>query len=76
MQIHKIWIDGELVEVEGNIDTLLNIKPELIRLKTYNLHQQLEHLYDDIQAGLFGEAAKTGKFCSYVESVKAAYPKA
>lgn len=76
MQIHKIWINGELVEVEGNVDAQLNTKPEILRLKTYNLHQQLEHLYDDIQTGLFGEAAKTGKFCSYVESVKAAYPKA
>jgi hypothetical protein len=76
MQIHKIWKDGELIEIEGNVDTHLNTKPELLRLKSYNLHQQLEHLYNDIQAGLFGEAAKTGQFCAYVESVKAAYPKA
>jgi hypothetical protein len=50
--------------------------PELARLNAYKPGEQLNALYDDIQAGLFGEAAKTGKFCSYVESVKAAYPKA
>jgi hypothetical protein len=75
MKIHKIWKDGELIEVEGNIDAILNVKPELSRLKTYNLHHQLDCLYNDIQAGLFGDSAKSGSFCKYIESVKEAYPK-
>lgn len=75
MKTNKIWKDGELVEVEGNADDLLQVPYNLKRLKAYNLHQQLECLYDDIQAGLFGDAAKTGRFCQYVESIKDTYPK-
>lgn len=75
MQTNKIWKDGELVEVEGNVDDILQVPYNLRRLKKYNLHFQLECLYNDIQAGLFGEAAKTGDFCRYVDSVKQAYPK-
>lgn len=45
------------------------------RMQEYKIGQQLNLLYDDIQAGLFGEDAKQGKFCKYVESIKEAYPK-
>lgn len=49
---------------------------EHARMRAFSLGEQLNCLYDDIQVGLFGDAAKTGKFCSYVEAIKAAYPKA
>jgi hypothetical protein len=42
---------------------------------TYNIAEQLARLSDDIEAGLFGEAAKTGQFIEYVRSVKASIPK-
>lgn len=45
------------------------------RREAYDLGQQLNLLYDDIQAGIFGEAAKTGKFAQYINEVKHKYPK-
>ena len=75
-EIHKIWRNGEIVEVEGDINELLNVPYTVKRLRSYNLYQQLDYLYNDIQAGLFGDAAKSGQFCQYIESIKEAYPKA
>lgn len=48
--------------------------PKSMRVAVYSVEQQLNFLFDDIEAGLFGEAAKTGKFFQYVAGVKAAYP--
>jgi hypothetical protein len=45
------------------------------RKQTYDIATQLELLADDIQFGLFGEEAKTGKFYQYIQSVKARFPK-
>ena len=45
------------------------------RLQEYNINTQLAALSDDINAGFFGEAAKTGSFITYVNAVKAKYPK-
>lgn len=39
-----------------------------------NLGQQLNLLYDDIQAGLFGEAARTGQFATHLKHVKDQWP--
>ena len=39
------------------------------------LHTELEKLWDDIDAGKFGEDAKTGKFYTDVKNIKAKYPK-
>tara|TARA_B100002019_G_scaffold288891_1_gene303422 strand:- start:842 stop:1177 length:336 start_codon:yes stop_codon:yes gene_type:complete len=39
------------------------------------LHVELEKLWDDIDAGKFGEAAKTGKFYTDVKTIKEKYPK-
>ena len=36
---------------------------------------ELEKLWDDIDAGKFGEAAKTGQFYTYVKSIKEKHPK-
>lgn len=38
-------------------------------------HLQLEALYDDIQAGAFGDNAKRGQFSQAVDAVKARIPK-
>ena len=38
-------------------------------------HLELEKLWDDIDAGKFGEAAKTGQFYTYVKSIKEKHPK-
>jgi hypothetical protein len=40
-----------------------------------SIGHQLDCLYKDIQAGLFGEAAKQGLFCSAIAEVKTKYPK-
>lgn len=39
------------------------------------VNKQLEKLWDDIDAGLFGADAKTGAFYTFVAGVKAANPK-
>jgi hypothetical protein len=52
------------------------LPPEHQRMQAFSLGHQFNCLYDDIQAGLFGDAAKTGSFCKYIESIKEAYPKA
>jgi len=39
-----------------------------------NLGQQLNLLYDDIQAGVFGDAARTGRFATYLKTVKDQWP--
>ena len=45
------------------------------RLQAYNVGQQLNALFDDVEAGLFGEQAKTGKFYNYVLELKQRFPK-
>lgn len=47
----------------------------LRRREAYDIGQQMNLLYDDIEAGRFGEAAKSGKFAAYVRAVKQANPK-
>ena len=37
--------------------------------------KQLENLYNDIDAGLFGEAAKTGTFYTSIKNAKTTNPK-
>ena len=39
-----------------------------------NLGQQLNLLYDDIQAGVFGDAARTGQFATYLKDLKNQWP--
>lgn len=46
------------------------------RTKLYpNLEEQLDKLYKDIDAGLFGDQAKTGQFYQTLKEVKETYPK-
>lgn len=46
------------------------------RTSTYNhFGHQLNMIYDDIEAGKFGEDAKTGSWYLWVKSVKEANPK-
>lgn len=52
-----------------------NLPPILKRIKEYNISEQLNLLYDDINQGLFGEQAKTGKFFQYIKDIKEKYPK-
>lgn len=67
-------VDGALVERE------VTYSPHpyhyaISRLQEYNIHTQLAALSDDINAGIFGEAAKTGSFITYINAIKAKYPK-
>jgi len=45
------------------------------RKQKYIISFQLEKLYDDIDAGLFGEDAKTGQFYLYIKGIKDSIPK-
>lgn len=41
------------------------------RIRQYgSIQDQLDSLFDDIEAGLFGEQAKTGKWYNHIKSVK------
>ena len=47
-----------------------------VRSQEYqDIGSQLDLLYKDIQAGLFGDAAKTGQFAAHILAVKQQYPK-
>lgn len=73
---YKIFDENlNLIEVEGNPLEHLDVAPQILRIMTYDIAQQLNFLFDDIQTGLFGEAAKTGKFAAYVQAIKDQYPK-
>ena len=76
-QIHKIFNEqGELVEVAAeDLDTVLGVPAVVKRVREYDIGWQLNYLYDDVKAGLFGEAAKTGQFATFLESIKDKYPK-
>lgn len=52
-----------------------NIPPAIVRMRAYQVDVQLNYLFDDIEAGLFGEEAKTGKFYEYVVNIKQSIPK-
>lgn len=66
--------DFNLIEVdEEEINS--SIPPILKRIKEYNISEQLNLLYDDINQGLFGEQAKQGKFFNYIKEIKEKYPK-
>lgn len=75
MTKHTIFRDGELVEVEGEIHEIFDIPPVIRRMEEYSIAQQLNLLVDDIAAGHFGDAARTGKFMEYVQSIKDRFPK-
>ena len=49
--------------------------PTTRRRYAYDVEEQLNFLYDDIQAGVFGEAAKAGRFATYVAGIKDQFPK-
>jgi len=49
---------------------------DIAREKLYaKVENQLDMLYKDIAAGLFGEDAKTGQFYTAIKTVKEAHPK-
>ena len=53
----------------------LNQQQQQQREITYDVGQQLNLLYDDIEAGVFGPAAKSGGFAAYVRGIKEQFPK-
>ena len=49
---------------------------DIARQQLYSkVGDQLDMLFKDIDAGLFGEAAKTGSFYQSIKAVKKAHPK-
>ena len=54
---------------------VLSQDPATRRQYAYDVEEQLNCLYDDIQAGAFGEAAKAGRFAAYVAGIKDQFPK-
>lgn len=49
--------------------------PSVWRKHAFDVAEQLNLLYDDIQEGRFGEAAQSGAFAQYVRKIKDQYPK-
>jgi hypothetical protein len=45
------------------------------RSQEYNIGHELGLLVDDIESGVFGNTATTGKFYQYVMAIKNRYPK-
>jgi hypothetical protein len=67
------------VENEVLVPRAAALEPDLhytfVRNQSYNLGEQLDLLYKDIQAGLFGAGAKSGGFATYIQEIKQRYPK-
>jgi hypothetical protein len=67
-------VNGELVERSQPVEEPLDYT--FVRSQEYkDIGTQLDLLYKDIQAGLFGDAAKTGQFAQNILAVKQQYPK-
>lgn len=67
-------VDGHLTLVTEANPTLHDYR--FIRNQAYgSIGYQLDLLYKDIQAGLFGDLAKTGQFVNFISSIKTQYPK-
>jgi len=50
--------------------------PEMLRVVAYgDPGEQLSMLWKDIEAGLFGDAAKTGKFYAHIKNVRDTQPR-
>jgi hypothetical protein len=77
IQKHNIFDEnGNIIEVDhAPLHEIHPLDPITRRQMTYRLDMQLNALHDDIKAGLFGEAAKTGEFMAYLASVKEQFPK-
>lgn len=75
--VHKIiGPDGILIDAPSTeLHEIHPLDPITRRQMTYRVDEQLNALHDDIRDGLFGEAAKTGKFMAYLASVKAEFPR-
>ena len=67
-------VDGTLVK-RDEVYSPHTYHHAISRLQEYNINTQLAALSNDIKAGLFGDAAKSGEFMTYVNSVKERYPK-
>lgn len=76
-RLHKILnADGTISEEFGLLGEIHQRRKKLrLRQEAYNIGEQLNLLYDDIDAGVFGEQAKGGQFYQYVKSIKDQYPK-
>lgn len=72
---HIIHTDEGPLEVD-TIEQVIAIQDAReARRSQYNMALQLDLLYKDIEAGLFGEAAKAGGFATYIRDIKQRYPK-
>ena len=72
MSIHESLQQIELPRLAGQCHSS---EPHVWRKHAYDIEEQLNFLYDDIQAGVFGEAAKSGAFATYVAGIKDQFPK-
>jgi hypothetical protein len=72
------YIDFEKTQMGG--DTYRHSQHELVLLRTqrrqaYDIAHQLNLLWDDIEAGVFGESAQSGQFAQYIRAIKQQFPK-
>lgn len=69
------YVEDSLVKLRSE-ENVADIDYAFTRHHNYaSIGNQLDLLYKDIQAGLFGDAAKTGQFATHILAVKQQYPK-
>jgi hypothetical protein len=72
--LHSPW--GDPVEFTGTAEEHIVFQKALhARFDAYDVREQLNLLADDVESGLFGDAAMTGKFMNYIRTIKAKYSK-
>ena len=70
---NEINFPAPAAEIAGKLAELNEWRVK--RQNLYIISIQLEKLYDDINAGIFGESAKTGEFYTYIKGIKDSIPK-
>lgn len=66
-------VDGELRKRDVPYSEPYNYVA--LRMEAYNITHQLNLIVDDINSGFFGDAAKNGRFMSYIMEIKNKFPK-
>jgi hypothetical protein len=79
MEKHTFYLakhDGTYEEFYGTLEeSAARSMQRAQRLQAYDVGQQLNALFDDIESGVFGEQAKTGKFYNHIVELKQRFPK-
>jgi hypothetical protein len=70
----QYWVVDGVLE-KRPVPLVIEYPYAISRIIEYDIATQLELIVDDINDGVFGEAAKNGRFIAYIKNIKAKYPK-